>query len=77
MKDWHELLPTIAEIYGRHGAGCCWHIVLDDQNTNRDSLDFSAKLAIEKNCTGCIAATPILLSASTTQLRKAIDGRRR
>lgn len=33
----HELLLSI---YRRHGAGCCWHVVLDDNNADDDSVRF-------------------------------------
>ena len=28
----------IMQIYSHHGAGCCWHVVLDDDNW--DSIEF-------------------------------------
>ena len=68
---WRDLVPVIRSIYGRHGAGCCWHIVLDDGNYERSSRDFCARYAQDANCVPCMKATPILQAASETQLRKA------
>lgn len=66
---WRDLVPVIRSIYGRHGAGCCWHVVLDDGNFS--SRDFCAKWAKDEGCAGCIEATPMLLAASLTQISKA------
>ena len=66
---WRDLRPVIRAIYDRHGAGGCWHIVLDDGNF--DSRDFCARYARDQNCAPCIAATPMLLAASLTQISKA------
>lgn len=68
---WRDLVPVIRAIYDRHGAGCCWHIVLDDGNFERSSRDFCERYARDQNCVGCIEATPVLQAASETQLRKA------
>lgn len=30
-------------IYARHSAGCCWHIVLDDYNTTPSCIEYCIK----------------------------------
>lgn len=40
-----EAKRLVQGIYARHGAGCCWHVVLDDHNTGRLSIDFCARYA--------------------------------
>ncbi len=72
MKDWHELLPVIREIYDRHLCGCCWHIVLDDLNIDRESVQFCGWWALNNQCRPCIDAWFVISTASKTQLRKAI-----
>lgn len=37
----------ISRIYNRHAAGCCWHVVLDDDNW--DSIEFCRRWAIEND----------------------------
>lgn len=46
-KDLHSkvLFDLIIRIYEHHAAGCCWHVVLDDQNW--DSIDFCRQFAKE------------------------------
>ncbi len=68
---WRELLAPIREIYARHGAGCCWHVVLDDGNTGRAFIESTCWNALQARCEGCIAAGVLFLQASETQLRKA------
>lgn len=36
---------VIARIYARHPCGCCWHVVLDDENW--DAIDFCRRWAEE------------------------------
>jgi len=35
----------IKQIYINHAAGCCWHVVLDDENW--DSIDFCKEYAMQ------------------------------
>lgn len=63
-------------IYDRHLAGCCWHIVLDDDNLDDDSVRFCINYANENDeqHADCIAIGPLLLAMSRTQRKKLISG---
>ena len=41
-----QVAEIIARIYQHHAAGCCWHVVLDDENW--DSIEFCRKYAFEE-----------------------------
>jgi hypothetical protein len=41
-----KAVELVAQIYRYSGAGCCWHVVLDDGNW--DSLDFCRKWARDR-----------------------------
>lgn len=70
-KTWRDLVPVIEGIYARHGAGCCWHIVLDDNNDSKGSIDFCLKYAAAVECFPCMAAGELFKQYSRTQLTKA------
>ena len=72
LKDWREMLPAARAIYAKHGAGCHWHIALDDGNLDDDDVDFCAMAALGDGCAHCMALTPLARRASSTQLRKLI-----
>lgn len=40
----------VARIYASHGAGCCWHVVLDDGNWG--SIEFCRQWAAEQSAKG-------------------------
>lgn len=33
-----EVAPIVRALYAKSGAGCCWHIVLDDFNVTDDDV---------------------------------------
>lgn len=40
-----KAVELIRQIYQHHAAGCCWHVVLDDDNW--DSIEFCKQYACE------------------------------
>jgi hypothetical protein len=44
-----QAAEIISRIYSRHAAGCCWHVVLDDENW--DSIEFCRQYATENSDT--------------------------
>lgn len=60
----------VRRIYARHGAGCCWHVVLDDGNTTRSIIDHSAETAGECGYMDCKALGELASLLSCTQFRK-------
>ncbi len=70
MKTIVELFsrPGVGElidrIYERHSAGCCWHIVLDDDNWDFDCIDHCIEWAKENNCDECMQLGTLLARAS-------------
>ena len=71
LRDWREAIPLVRQIYERNGVGCCWHIVLDDQNVDDHSVEFCARQAEGQKCrNGCQSLAPIMRSASVTQRMK-------
>jgi hypothetical protein len=71
LKSWREMQPLVKAIYARHGAGCCWHVVLDDGNVGDDSVRFCIQEAQRNNCDCCKLLIPLMLRASRTQRLKA------
>lgn len=65
-----EVLPAVRELYARHGAGCCLHIVLDDGNIHDSNIEFCIKYAIEEGHPECEALARRLLLMSRTQRLK-------
>jgi hypothetical protein len=70
LSDWHIALPLARMIYERHGAGCCWHIVLDDQNIDDDDVEFCAGEAAANAHKDCVALIPMMRLASRSQRLK-------
>ena len=62
-----EVLPAVRELYARHPAGCCLHIVLDDGNVDDDSVRFCVGYAVGEGHTECEWLARILLRMSKTQ----------
>ena len=52
------------------GAGCCWHIVLDDNNIDDHSIAFCIDNAARHGHPDCIAIGPLLAEMSRTQRGK-------
>jgi hypothetical protein len=65
-----EILPLVRALYQRHGAGCCWHCVLDDMNLDRYFVESAAKRAEAEGHPDCVALIKPLLAMSRTQLKK-------
>ncbi len=61
-------IPLIKEIYRHHPAGCCLHIVLDDNNL--DSVDWC--LEQPDICDLCLECGNILKTMTGTAIKKAI-----
>lgn len=76
LESWRELTPVIHGIYARSPVGCCWHVVLDDGNTDPGSVQFCYGYAVGRECEGCILAGSFFMRASRTQLAKAIARKR-
>lgn len=60
-------------IYARHSAGCCWHIVLDDGNTDTGSVQWVLEKCLPQNGADhndCVEIGPLLLAMSVTQRDK-------
>ena len=65
-----EVLPIVQALYRRHSAGCCWHVVLDDGNT--DSVLWTVGW-MEKEWCGfpeCKQLAELLPKMSRTQITK-------
>lgn len=65
-----DVFPILREIYGRHCAGCCCHIVTDDGNYEQEHADWCLQYAREKQHTDCIAALEMLVQMTDTQRRQ-------
>lgn len=65
-----EISPWIAALYARHSAGCCLHIVLDDGNTEDDSVEWCIGHAIKNECYQCTVIGFVLRVMSRTQRGK-------
>lgn len=63
----------IAQIYAKHAAGCCWHVVLDDDNW--DSIEFCKDWAHNSNDCRTNGACQSLakLDVTASILRRARD----
>lgn len=62
-----EALLLKSEIYARHSAGCCLHVVIDDGNLRDCSVRYALAEAEHEDCKALAA---ILLRMSPTQRRK-------
>jgi hypothetical protein len=71
LKSWREMIPLMKAIYERNCVGCCWHIVLDDDNIEDGHVEYCINYAAEKGHQDCIALGPLMLSASRTQRLRA------
>lgn len=73
-----EVLPLAVALYMRDGggAGCCLHILLDDDNLEDKSADFCVKTARKSGHKDCLVLATILSRMSWTQRRKIVAMRR-
>lgn len=60
----------VKSIYARHSAGCCWHVVLDDGNTERAIIGHTAEMAGECGYVDCKALGELASLLSCTQFGK-------
>lgn len=68
-----EVLPIVNAIYARHPGGCCWHIVLDDGNTEAFSVQWVIREWLPLNWCGheeCKQLAELLPRMSVTQRDK-------
>ena len=65
------LVREMYELKG-HGAGGCMHIVTDDENLERDSIEFCLDVARKRGCAPCIRLASLLLLMTATQVKKAV-----
>lgn len=68
-----QIVPLVREIYATHdgGAGCCLHLVFDDGNFDRESVQYCLEWARERQHQLCIKLAELCLEMSPTQLAKA------
>ena len=69
---WRDLKAAVDKVRAHSAVGCCWHIVLDDDNTDARSVVFCAGYALNKRCKPCMALAPLMLSSTETQRKKAV-----
>ncbi len=70
-----EVLPVVQALYRRNGAGCCWHVVLDDGNTAKHFV----LSTVEGGVCGapeCMRLAELLPSMSVTQVTKLSRSKR-
>lgn len=68
-----EVLPIVQALYQRHAGGCCWHVVLDDGNTERCTVMWVVKDWLPKEWCGnpeCGQLAELLPRMSVTQVTK-------
>lgn len=67
-----DAVPIVQSLYRHSPVGCCWHLVLDDGNVDRSSVEFCVRWTNEHDCTlvECRQLADILPKMSRTQLRK-------
>ena len=62
-----EVIPLMQAVYERHCAGCCAHIVTDDDNCGQDSAEFCLAQARRNGHADCIALCEALVQMTPTQ----------
>ncbi len=65
-----EIRPLIEAVYDRSGAGCCLHLVTDDENVEDSYVQFCLDQAIERGHADCETAARALMRMSKTQRLK-------
>ena len=66
------LLEAIKSIYARHGAGCCCHIVLDDDSCDDSCVALAYETALGEGHDDCIAAAEHLFRMSEPEREVAL-----
>ena len=72
--SWREMIPLMKAIYERNCVGCCWHIVLDDDNIEDGHVEYCIEYAAERGHEDCIALGPLMLRASRTPTFTCVKG---
>ena len=62
-----EVIPLMYAVYDRNHAGCCAHIVTDDDNTEDHHAEWCLQEALKHKHTVCIALCEALVQMSPTQ----------
>lgn len=62
-----QVIPLVRAVYKTHCAGCCLHIVTDDDNFEQRHADFCLKWAKESQHPTCILAAEALVQMTNTQ----------
>ena len=65
-----QVLPLVRAIYEKHCAGCCLHIVTDDDNCEQSSADCCVDTARERGHADCLQAAEMLAQMTPTQRHK-------
>lgn len=65
--SWKVVLPVVQQIYARHCAGCCLHIMTDDGNCEQGHAEFCLKWALKSGHPDCIKAARLMAAMSQTQ----------
>jgi hypothetical protein len=65
------------EIYKYSGAGCCWHVVLDDMNVETSFVEYTIARDVPEcrnKLNACREIGPLILKMSITQRKKLASG---
>ncbi len=62
-----SVIPLVHAIYQRHAAGCCLHLITDDDNYEQEHADWCMNHARERGHSDCIAAMDIIAQFTDTQ----------
>lgn len=65
-----EVLPLIKKLYARDCVGCCLHVVLDDGNIKKHSVESCIGYAREKKHKDCEELAILLSQMSNAQRRR-------
>jgi len=65
-----DLVPLIAAVYASHRAGCCLHVVTDDDNWG--SAEFALGEARRNGHPACIAAAEMMVQMTESQISRAV-----
>jgi hypothetical protein len=65
-----DVLPLVRQIYERHCAGCCLHIMTDDCNIEQGHADFCLDWAKRQGHDDCIRAAEMMVQMTETQRKR-------